>query len=57
MAVTISPESSLVCEGMRSTAMEKTSGKMLAKPSPTTKKLASATGAVGRKSPARPSER
>ncbi len=40
MAVTISPDSSLVCSGMASTAIEKTSGKMFANPSPTRKKLA-----------------
>ena len=53
MAVTIRPESSLVNCGMVSTASEKASGKMLANPSPTTKKLLTATVRSGTNRPAR----
>src|ERR1017187_6025222 len=54
MAVTIRPDSSLGCSGVLSTASENTSGKMLANPRPTRKKLATARGRTGANSPSRP---
>jgi hypothetical protein len=54
MALTIGPESWPARGGLWSTAMEKTGGKAVAKPSPATKKATAATAATGMNHPRRP---
>ena len=54
IAVTIRPESGFACSGVRSTTIEKISGKMLAKPSPTRKKPMTARVLLGRSAPRSP---
>src|ERR1035441_10022038 len=54
MAVTIRPDNSLVRSGRLSTANENASGKILAKPRPTDRKLATASVRSGSQRPSSP---
>src|SRR6266568_5856875 len=52
--MTIRPDKALASSGILSTVIENTSGKILAKPRPTTKNPATATDSSGQNNPSKP---